>query len=214
MQFLSEWISNIILLILLATILELLLPNSSLQRYVKMVVGLLLLVIILNPLFSIFSKDADSWISSIGLSQQYEEKNIEISVENKKKEIERVQLAYISEQVAVQLERQVEEELIKKFEKEIIDLNITLNDFLNEEDYLNSVTNVTVKLKSFNQEENKRVHQDIEPVSLVSINTTTQVVRPKIDETKDEELSSFLAKQWSIPIEKIEIVMEGGNGIQ
>ncbi len=40
MDFLKEWVTNIILFILLATVIDMLLPNSSMQKYTKMVTGL------------------------------------------------------------------------------------------------------------------------------------------------------------------------------
>ncbi|MCT8138695.1 stage III sporulation protein AF [Anaerobacillus sp. CMMVII] len=210
MQFLTEWISNIILLILLATILELLLPNSSLQRYVKMVVGLLLLVIILTPLLSIFSKDVDSWVSSLGFSNQLEENNVQISLENKKREIQEVTLAYISEQVAVQLKRQVEEGMITKFEKEIVEVDVALEDFLEEDDYLNSITKVSIRLKSIEDEE--EIVSDIVPaVALVKIDTTNRVEPTTEQTTNTKEVLQYLAASWLIPVEKIEVLMEGGS---
>ncbi|MFP3440851.1 stage III sporulation protein AF, partial [Pantoea sp. SIMBA_133] len=60
MAVITGWITNIIVLILLATVLELLLPNSSMQRYVKMVIGLMLMAVILSPILTIFTKDFDS----------------------------------------------------------------------------------------------------------------------------------------------------------
>lgn len=211
MQFLTDWISNIILLILLATILELLLPNSSLQRYVKMVVGLLLLVMILNPLFSILSKDADSWIDSIDLTTQFDESDLDFSIESKKKEIQRAQLAYISEQMAVQLKRQVEKEMITKFEKEVKEVNVALSDFLDEDDYLNSITNVSIHLKAIQNDQKLIGNEIVEAVSLVTINTTGQS-QPSQNEAKDkQDISNFLATQWQIPIDKIEVEVEGGS---
>lgn len=211
MQFLTDWISNIILLILLATILELLLPNSSLQRYVKMVVGLLLIVMILNPLFSLLSKDANSWIDSINLTSQFDENELDFSIESKKKEIQGAQLAYISEQVAVQLKRQVEEEMITKFEKEIKEVNVALSDFLEEDDHLNSITNVSILLKAIKNDHQIVENEVVAAVSLVTINTIKQN-KPLENQTKNQhEISNFLADQWQIPIDKIEVVMEGGS---
>ena len=54
MSFLTSWISNIIIFILLATVIDMLLPNSSLQKYAKMVIGLLLIAIIITPILSLF----------------------------------------------------------------------------------------------------------------------------------------------------------------
>jgi stage III sporulation protein AF len=210
MQFLTEWISNIILLILLASVLELLLPNSSLQRYVKMVVGLLLLVIILTPLISIFTKDVDSWVSSIGLSNHLEEKNVQFSLENKKKEIQQVTLAYISEQVAVQLKRQVEEEMITKFDKEVVEVMVDLNDFLEEDDYLNSIVQVSILLKKVDSDVEEG-DKTVPVVALVEIDTSKRVEPLQETTTNTKEILQYLATTWAIPIEKVEVLMEGGS---
>ena len=58
-DFLKEWIKNIVILIIFITMLELLLPNSSMKKYVNMIVGLLLIIVILNPLVVIVNKDID-----------------------------------------------------------------------------------------------------------------------------------------------------------
>lgn len=45
----SGWVKNIILIVLFASFLELLLPNSSLQRFIRVIMGLLIMLTILNP---------------------------------------------------------------------------------------------------------------------------------------------------------------------
>lgn len=55
MTWLTLWLKKIILLVLLAAFLDLILPNTTLQRYVKMVMGLILLLTIISPLFSLFN---------------------------------------------------------------------------------------------------------------------------------------------------------------
>ncbi|MDA5107008.1 stage III sporulation protein AF [Brevibacillus thermoruber] len=55
MTWLTLWLKKIILLVLLAAFLDLVLPNTSLQRYVKMVMGLILLLTIISPVFSLFN---------------------------------------------------------------------------------------------------------------------------------------------------------------
>lgn len=59
MTWLTLWLKKIILLVLLAAFLDLILPNTTLQRYVKMVMGLILLLTIISPLFSLFNLSQD-----------------------------------------------------------------------------------------------------------------------------------------------------------
>ena len=59
MDLIKEWVTNIILFILFATVLDMVLPNSKFQKYTKMVVGLLLISIILTPIFKLFTYDLE-----------------------------------------------------------------------------------------------------------------------------------------------------------
>jgi len=55
MTWLTIWLKKIILLVLLAAFLDLILPNTSMQRYVKMVMGLIILLTLISPIFSLFN---------------------------------------------------------------------------------------------------------------------------------------------------------------
>jgi len=54
MDWLSGWLRAVVLIILVATFVDLLLPNHSLQRYVKTVVSLFILMTLLSPILQIF----------------------------------------------------------------------------------------------------------------------------------------------------------------
>lgn len=56
MSWLSDWLKSIIMVILLATFVDILLPNQTMQRYVKTVISLFILLTLLQPLFSLFQK--------------------------------------------------------------------------------------------------------------------------------------------------------------
>ncbi|MEO3944388.1 stage III sporulation protein AF [Gorillibacterium sp. CAU 1737] len=67
MAWLSSWIKEIIVVVLLATFADMLLPNKSMQRYVKTVIGLFLLMILLTPVLHLFRMnwDTDRLLQSI-----------------------------------------------------------------------------------------------------------------------------------------------------
>jgi stage III sporulation protein AF len=56
----SEWLKQIIIVILLAAFVDLLMPNNGLQRYVRTVLGLFILLTLLSPIFSLFQKSLDT----------------------------------------------------------------------------------------------------------------------------------------------------------
>ncbi|MFX3633602.1 MAG: stage III sporulation protein AF [Candidatus Pristimantibacillus sp.] len=57
---LSDWLRDIIAVIMLAVFMELLLPNKSMQRYARLVVGLLILLTILSPILRLLQGDFNS----------------------------------------------------------------------------------------------------------------------------------------------------------
>ena len=146
MEFLIEWVTNIILFILLATVIDMLLPNTSLQKYTKMVTGLLLIAIILTPIFKLISKDFETVMAQIPTFQDSGEKNMENLIELQKKEIQASNHAYILETMAVQLEKGVEEELMEQFGLKIANIKLTTKDD-SQESVPENLEMVTVQLK-------------------------------------------------------------------
>jgi len=51
--FITVWIKGIIFVVLFASFLELLLPNNSMQRFVRVIMGLFIMLAILNPIIGV-----------------------------------------------------------------------------------------------------------------------------------------------------------------
>jgi stage III sporulation protein AF len=200
MSFLTEWITNIIVFVLLATVIDMLLPSSSMQKYVKIVTGLLLITIILTPLLKLLTADADSIIESFRVNGAYQNNSVENLIEMKKKEIQASQRAYILEQVAVQMKQEAEKELMEKSGKVIEKVNIAASDLDNIPD---SITEVTVYLSE------KEEEHAIEAVRNVEIDTGEKTKAEKTVENMSL-VTSLLAEKWNLSPEKI-IIAEGGT---
>ncbi|MFF2090253.1 stage III sporulation protein AF [Paenibacillus sp. NPDC058174] len=54
---LGDWLRDIIAVIMLAVFMELLLPNKAMQRYARLVIGLLILLTILSPILRLLQGD-------------------------------------------------------------------------------------------------------------------------------------------------------------
>lgn len=215
MGFLTEWLTNIILLILLATILELMLPNSSMQRYVKMVVGLLLLVIMLQPLLSIMREDVDTWLFSLSNDTRQTEQLVANSINSQKREIELGQRAYISEQVAVQLMNQVEEALKDEYALMIVHANVELANDATASVEEQQIKAVHVSVRSKEGEADGKVNEEpggIQSVEVVHIDTSEKIPAEPMEMSEDlERVQEFLAQYWHIPKETILVAWEGGR---
>lgn len=51
--FVAVWVKNIVLVVLFAAFMELLLPSSSMQRFIRVIMGLFIMLTILNPALDI-----------------------------------------------------------------------------------------------------------------------------------------------------------------
>ncbi|MFC3745702.1 stage III sporulation protein AF [Paenibacillus sp. GCM10012306] len=69
MTWLSDWLREIILVVLLAAFVELLLPSKSMERYARLVLSLLILLTLLNPVVSLLKGDAAKELS-MAIGQQ------------------------------------------------------------------------------------------------------------------------------------------------
>ncbi|MDV2685141.1 stage III sporulation protein AF [Alkalihalophilus lindianensis] len=213
MDFLTSWITNIILLILLATILELMIPNSVLQRYVKMVVGLLLLVMILQPLLSILTKDVDQWLVSITQHSNQMEKSLEDEINLQKSDIELGLRAYISEQMAVQLENEVKDTLREQHDVSIARVEVKMAESVNQTPTAEDVEEVIVHLHEFGKEvPSDQENNAVSPVSVVKIDTTRPIPQESVEVKMDlSSIRTFLSTNWEVPEEMISLAWEGGE---
>lgn len=203
MDFLKEWVTNIILFILLATVIDMLLPNSSMQKYTKMVTGLLLIAIILTPVLKLISKDFETTMGSIPSYQAPGEKNIKNSIDLKKKEIQASQHAYILEEMAVQLKKDVKEELMNQYGLEIEKIDLAVNQE-SDKAFPENLQKVTVLLK---QPENSV--QTVEAIKQIEINTEKPL--PSEGSTKEtKQIASFLSQKWNVTEKTVEVSIEGG----
>lgn len=72
MSWLGDWLREIILVVLLASFVELLLPSKSMERYARLVLSLLILLTMLSPIVSLLKGDAVSELS-IAMGRQEKE---------------------------------------------------------------------------------------------------------------------------------------------
>lgn len=205
LQFVVEWIRNIIVFLLLATMLHMLLPNSNLQKYVKFVVSLLLVVLILTPLFKLLQTDIKDVIANVSQDKYVANGLIENKIDTKKKEIQASQRAYILEQMAVQMKKQVGKELEEKYGMAVMSLQIKVPEEKKEVKSQQDIQSVVVTLQK--NEHNRE--GAIETIQKVEINSKEP---RKTSEQNTAEMKQFFSNKWQLEESKIKVQMEGGIG--
>lgn len=202
MEFISAWITQIILFIIVATIIDLMVPDLSMKKYIKLVLGLVLILLLLQPIFSLFQLDFEAAIGdayTTVFETDSEIERMENSIEMQKNEIESTYDAYILEEMAVQLKSLTDEALLEEFQVQITAIDFVFED--EEEKTYEGLVEVIVYL-----EPSVAGYGQVEPIEEIIIGAETEDV-----ETDDEAIITLLRDTWELRDKQITVIWEGGT---
>lgn len=200
MQLFMDWMMQIILFILLGTVLELLLPNSNMRKYVSLILGLLLLLILTKPILYLFSVDVESLMNQANVLISQDEKTYsetENKFLNQKSEIEVVQDAYIWNEVSAQMQQEANESL-SKYGQEVTEMNLVHDDN-------NELLRINCVVSSKNE-----VQEVSDSIEQIEIDTDTSFT-PKKEQSLHNQTVKILASVWGVERNLINLRMEGGT---
>ncbi|MGG0943066.1 stage III sporulation protein AF [Bacillus subtilis] len=203
MSFLTEWLTTIVLFILFAIVIDMLLPSSSMQKYAKMVVSLLLIVVMLTPIFKLFKTEPEIIFEYLTKNGQSESADIKNQINSKKIEIQASQRAYILEEMAVQLKKKAEERFSHD-EYKVGRIKLTAGEKVDSEE---DIKTISVYMAPSSE-------KTVQTVAPVHIDTDHAYVTKEAAEQKEaKQIKTQLADIWEIGSEKITVHMEGGESV-
>lgn len=206
MDLLMDWVTQIVIFLILAAIIDLLMPNNAMKKYIQFVAGLILILIFLKPVLSVFDININETIeASLRQTLQSTEmmEDMDGLIKIKKSEIESSQDAYILEEMAVQLKKIGEEPLAEKHQAAIIDVQFKFNESGKTE--FESLEEIIVYLAESEEKEGA-----VDDVADVVIDTEQTRKKPETDELNDEEIKETLREVWEIDDINLTIIQEGG----
>lgn len=209
MDALINWITQIIVFILLATIIELLIPATSMKKYIKLVVALILILVFLKPIFYLFDINVKETLTASYErleNRNTNEKDMENLIEFQKSEIQDKQYAYIEEQMAVRLIDLVETPLLESYQAVITDIEFSFAEEKapTKQDF-EDLEEVIVSIKHSEDGE-----EDVDIVDEVVINTDTPTDTE--DSPDVEKVEGLLRDIWEIEDKEIiTVIWKGGT---
>lgn len=201
-SFLNSWAQGIILAVIVATIIEIILPKGNNKKYVKTIIGIYILFVIVYPLISKITNnkiDVEAVIASTSSTMSKYEIDNSISLETNE---------YIEEVYKHTLEEDVTSRLKEKgYKINSLNLYLELADGNRYGEIISMVMQVS-KINSSNKEENYT--NEINEVKEVKINISNNSSEEtgKTEEIKAEEISSlkeYLNNIYSVEKERIHI---------
>ncbi|ASF39873.1 stage III sporulation protein AF [Halobacillus halophilus] len=153
MNLFIEWITRIVLFLLLAIVADALLPSGLMKKYARLVLSVLLLLIFLGPLLQLLKINPDQLLkkAEYTMNEEMEVDSLDDSIEEKKKEILQGQDAYKLEQVTQSLSTELKDPL-KEQKLQLVDLEMS---FLQEPYQMDTLDKLVLTLTPL--EESKTV---------------------------------------------------------
>jgi len=206
MSMLSDWVIQIIIFIFIGTILELIIPNNSMKRYVHIVVGLILLLILVQPILYMFSINIPATLQQIEQSLFSQDELLlssEKKLEEQKNEIQVEQDAYIWNEITSQLIYEANTVLEKEYDNTTVsDIQFETNG--GEAVELENVEKIIVTLDT--AETDKKEVSIVQPVEIGKSSSQEQ----QAESITGNKIRQTLANLWGIEEEKIEYVWGEG----
>ena len=205
MSMLSDWVIQIIIFIFIGTILELIIPNNSMKRYVHIVVGLILLLILVQPILYMFSINIPATLQQIEQSLFSQDELLlssEKKLEEQKNEIQVEQDAYIWNEITSQLIYEANTVLEKEYDNTTVsDIQFETNG--GEAVELENVEKIIVTLDTAETDKEVSI---VQPVEIGKSSSQEQ----QAESITGNKIRQTLANLWGIEEEKIEYVWEEG----
>lgn len=199
MDTISQIVKNLAVIVLLTAFLDMLLPSSNMQKFIKIIMGLFVIVTILSPFATLINKEANfeevlAWSSPVteGDLNKIMAKGTEIANVNH-------ELAFTSYKGKLEKQMAVLVKLIDGVEETEINLGLDANSVKQD------ITAVLVKISLQQEEKSEFQIKPIDPISVEIKSPAQQEAAKEVKEASpnkaaiEREVKDLLASYFDIP---------------
>ena len=193
-EFLSSWAQGIIVAVIIATLIEMILPNSSSKKYVKVVIGMYILFTIVSPIIKkLGGKDINlNTINIEKYEQQISKSDNTISrkfEDNNTRSIKDIYVSNLKADISAKLKE-------KGYEIDTSDIQIK-----DDENYTKE--KITLKLIKMEQKQEKNNEIVINTVEIG--NTISQKDSKTLSDDDKQEVKDYISETYDIDKKNINI---------
>ena len=188
MEYIKSFIETLVTIIILFSAIELISPNNSMKKYIKFVLGLILIVVMLSPIIDFFTEGEDKIVSTI---KEYEnilskdtKTSSDVAVSN---EVEDVFIENLNKNSAA--------ELAEAFPDYTFVCNINCNIDLSNYSYNISHAKIGISTGKI---------QDVEKIEKVEISNDNET-ESKVYSDDEQKIVSYVSNMLGISEDKIEV---------
>ena len=193
-EFLSSWAQGIIVAVIIATLIEMILPNSSSKKYVKVVIGMYILFTIVSPIIKkLGGKDINlNTINIEKYEQQISKSDNTISrkfEDNNTRSIKDIYVSNLKADISAKLKE-------KGYEIDTSDIQIK-----DDENY--TIEKITLKLIKMEQKQEKNNEIVINTVEIG--NTISQKDSKTLSDDEEQAVKDYISETYDIDKKNINI---------
>lgn len=190
MEYIKSFIVTIVTTVILFSAIELISPSNSMKKYIKFVLGLILIIVMLNPIIDFFTNGEDTIVSTI---REYEN----VLSTNGTSETEVAASSEVKDVFLENLNKNCENELKAKFVNYDFTCDIDCNVDFNDMTYVIEHAKIEVASKNI---------KEVESVKKVEINNESNTEASSREYTDDEKaIIKYTEELLNITADKIEI---------
>jgi len=207
----SDWVKNIILLVFFSYILEMFIPNNDLKKYIRMIMGFLVILVIISPLLNVFSKDFefnDFNISILQTSTDLEIQRVINAGEEMEQRYHDQALTHYKTMIARQMENHLTNLVQEKNSKIYVEVNL-FDDI--EKETFGKLKEVNIVLEIQDNEEDI-IKQPIK----IKINSGAEIdyIKSKTYISKlENNIKDIISKDYDIPKKTVHIEVRKDEGL-
>lgn len=201
-SWISSWAQGIIISVIIGSIIEMILPEGSSKKYIKIVIGVFILFTIVVPVINKFTGNSEKFTSIIDFDKYSNSKEV-VSTNLEKSNNFNIRQMYETN-LKVDIKSKIKS---KGFEVQDIDLNIS-----DDEEYRIESINITISGEIVNEEDEEKrsksnvigIVDSIEKISIELSNKTTKQEKEYQISTKDaNNLKEYLSNIYDIKTKNI-----------
>ena len=185
MEFLSNWVKDISVAVIIVSILEMLLPNNKIKKYIKIVMGTFVLFSIISPF--------------VQKNFNVDEINLEDYIETS---VSQVDTTSMDNRIGELYIEELEKDITKKVEQKGFIVNsckveAKIADNVNDTKIDKIILNVE---KNEEKEEEKNFEEKLvsEIQNIKKVNISEKAEDKKLKKSQENELRSFLVKEYEV----------------
>lgn len=198
MSFFSSWISQLIVLILFITVIDMMLPNNSYRNVIRLVFSLVIIVCLISPILNLYKLSPQDIFDPIKASDTVSKDSLLNSIKEKEEVINKGKVESIPEILSAEMKNLVEKELIENYQYEIQDINLVIDELDSQKPKFKDVEVFLIKTKSLESSSEGRDESEVEPVNNIDISVTPKETQSTKDNTSLKKVKIFLAEEWGI----------------